>query len=548
MKTNVQLILAGMMTWMLSSTALNAQLSFTTTSAVTVDFTNTVMGINNGAFLGLGLASSPTPGQLDSDGVTITGLSNTMGGSIPSDFFIPSPSDALFAVIDGSDNWLAVSPTGDWSIVLQIDNDIPGTSIYSLDISFSINFRNLDEDDQVYTLEYATNPGGPWTQFGNTLTIPSFVPENVFWLNFTFDAGILCFGELTSGSSMFLRISGSGSATDNIAFDEVTFTPVTTSFCSLTNITSFATANVEDVTLDLNWMEDGSGDCAETFFVVGREGVAPAADLLVSNLQGLYEAGDFNASSNWATRSDLNEVFTQTFFTLGADEVDYFVYKGSGNSVTISGLEQNTNYNFLIMATGEKCAWTVGSNINTTTLLPIELLSFTATAKEEEVVLNWRTQTEINNDYMAVERSEDGVDFYEIGRVLGAGNTQVPQEYSFRDQAPIWGTNYYRLKQVDFDGTPTYYRIISVEYDAHLISWQVSPTLATDQLMIHTNKAFEAGSSLQILNLSGQVLKTLNAETEAFRQSLDVSSLPSGPYFIRLNRQGRVTVKRFVKR
>jgi hypothetical protein len=548
MKANVQLLIFGIVLSMVSVGQLKAQLNFTSAATVTIDFSTTIAGVNNGTYAGTGLAPSPAVGQLDSDGLTITGIGNTTGGSISSNFFILPPPDALFAVTAGVDTWFGMSPLGDWSIVLQVDNNIPGTSIYSFDVDFQMLFRNLSPADQTYKLEYAPSPTGPWTQFGGTIELPPGIPTNPFWLPFSFGAGALCTGEIASGSSIYIRLSGAGVAADALAFNTLTITPVTTPFCTLTNITSFTTANVEDVTLDLNWAEDGSGDCAETYLVVGREGVAPASDLVISNLQGLYEAASFNANSNWAARTDGNEVWTQTFFTLGADEVDYFVYKGSGTSVTISGLEQNSNYNFLILATGDKCSWVVGNNITTTTLLPIELASFTAEAREKDVLLEWRTETEVNNDYMVVERSADGVDFFEIGRVRGAGNTQIPQQYSFVDEAPISGTNYYRLRQVDFDGTVTYYRIITVSFDGEVVNWQISPNLVHAQTTIHTNRAFEAGSYLQLIDVNGKILKTMKLEPGAFRSQMDLSDLIPGAYFIQMNRQGRVSTKRIMKK
>jgi hypothetical protein len=543
MKANVQLLMIGMVFSLLSVGQLKAQLNFTTATTATIDFSTTVAGINNGTYAGTGLASSPAVGQLDSNGITVTGISTLNGGSITSST-IPS-ANSLFAVTDNGDTWFGLRPNGDWSIILQIDNNIPGTSIYSLDIGFSINYRSLDGSFQTYALEFATNPAGPWSPIGSPVPGTGILTG---WIPFTFPTALVCMGQIASGTSLFLRLSGTGSSTDAIGINSLTITPVTTALCTLTNITSFTTANIEDISLDLNWMEDGSGNCNETYLIVGREGVAPASDLIVSNLQGLYEAGNFNADSDWSNRSNTNEVWDQTFFTLGADEVDYFVYNGTGTSVSITGLEQNSNYNFLIMATGEKCSWVVGNNINTTTLLPIELTSFTAEVREKEVLLEWRTQTETNNDYMVVERSANGIDFFEIGRVQGAGNTQIPQEYTFTDKAPISGTNYYRLRQVDFDGTATYYRIITVSFEGDVEGWQVSPNLIYERTTIQTNRAFDPGSFLQIIDLNGKIIKTMRLEPGAFRAEIDLSDLIPGAYFLRMNRQGRVSIKRIIKK
>jgi hypothetical protein len=172
MKANVQLLIFGIVLSMVSVGQLKAQLNFTSAATVTIDFSTTIAGVNNGTYAGTGLAPSPAVGQLDSDGLTITGIGNTTGGSISSNFFILPPPDALFAVTAGVDTWFGMSPLGDWSIVLQVDNNIPGTSIYSFDVDFQMLFRNLSPADQTYKLEYAPSPTGPWTQFGGTIELP----------------------------------------------------------------------------------------------------------------------------------------------------------------------------------------------------------------------------------------------------------------------------------------------------------------------------------------------------------------------------------------
>lgn len=96
--------------------------------------------------------------------------------------------------------------------------------------------------------------------------------------------------------------------------------------------------------------------------------------------------------------------------------------------------------------------------------LPIELLDFKAVPNDKTVVLQWQTASELNNDYMAVERSADGRNFTEIGRLAGLLESQEIQQYELEDSQPLNGTNYYRLRQVDTDGTTTYSDIISVEF------------------------------------------------------------------------------------
>lgn len=93
--------------------------------------------------------------------------------------------------------------------------------------------------------------------------------------------------------------------------------------------------------------------------------------------------------------------------------------------------------------------------------LPIELVSFDVKCENGKAVINWVTQTEVNNDYFSVEKSYDAITFYELEKVQGAGNSNSINHYSVTDPYPSAGVTYYRLKQVDFDGTATYHDIVS---------------------------------------------------------------------------------------
>ncbi len=97
--------------------------------------------------------------------------------------------------------------------------------------------------------------------------------------------------------------------------------------------------------------------------------------------------------------------------------------------------------------------------------LPIELLSFTAVAKDAYVQLNWATASEINNDYFTIERSIDGINFATIAIVDGAGNSSQILNYSAVDNAPLNGIAYYRLKQTDYDGQFDYSNLVAVEFN-----------------------------------------------------------------------------------
>ncbi|MBN2746736.1 MAG: lamin tail domain-containing protein, partial [Bacteroidales bacterium] len=95
-------------------------------------------------------------------------------------------------------------------------------------------------------------------------------------------------------------------------------------------------------------------------------------------------------------------------------------------------------------------------------ILPINLLSFSAQMQAEGVDLKWVISSEINNDFFTVERAQDGVNFNEVGRVAGAGNSNVERHYSFLDSEMPKAITYYRLRQTDFDGTTTVSKTIQL--------------------------------------------------------------------------------------
>ena len=98
-------------------------------------------------------------------------------------------------------------------------------------------------------------------------------------------------------------------------------------------------------------------------------------------------------------------------------------------------------------------------------ITPVELLSFSANVKSNNVVLNWSTASEVNNRMFEVQRAvgnagEGSLNWKAIGSVEGKGTTTEKSDYLYTDESPVNGISYYRLKQIDFDGT---YKILNAE-------------------------------------------------------------------------------------
>jgi hypothetical protein len=124
--------------------------------------------------------------------------------------------------------------------------------------------------------------------------------------------------------------------------------------------------------------------------------------------------------------------------------------------------------------------------------LPITLSEFSVKKDKEKSLIQWTTISEINNDYFVVERSNDAENFHEISKVKGAGNSNTILNYQVKDYSPLSGTNYYRLKQVDFDGSYSYSEIKALNFEKNL-----SPTVYYYDNKLHVN-ATDVIRNLQI--------------------------------------------------
>ncbi|MEL6558025.1 MAG: Calx-beta domain-containing protein [Bacteroidota bacterium] len=186
--------------------------------------------------------------------------------------------------------------------------------------------------------------------------------------------------------------------------------------------------------------------------------------------------------------------------------------------------------------------FTAGDN----TALPVELISFTATLQDDETLLEWATASELNNDRFEIERSVDGVEFDLIGVVSGNGTTDVAQEYSFIDEAPRQGLNYYRLKQIDFDGAFEYSEIAFVDYSDPNVQFKAvaypNPT-SEDQIFIRLSSGDElAPVEINVVDLNGRVLFTNEVMPEDLRNSYQLNvrdKLANGVYMILVRQRGQ---------
>ncbi|RYZ42670.1 MAG: T9SS type A sorting domain-containing protein [Sphingobacteriales bacterium] len=170
--------------------------------------------------------------------------------------------------------------------------------------------------------------------------------------------------------------------------------------------------------------------------------------------------------------------------------------------------------------------------------LPVHFISFTATANGDVADLAWATAAEENNDYFAVERSADGVNFTELVRVPGAGTTHNTQTYRKSDVNPLPRISYYRIRQVDLDGGQSYTAIRSVVFGGQPGKLTAYPNPATNFQVISMQNWANQAVTVQLTDLQGRTVlnRRFRINNEPHKvMKIDLPELAAGTYLLRVS-------------
>ncbi len=174
--------------------------------------------------------------------------------------------------------------------------------------------------------------------------------------------------------------------------------------------------------------------------------------------------------------------------------------------------------------------------------LPIELIFFNVKAIHNKNVLSWTTASEISNDYFTLLKSNTGNNFENIGTVNGAGNSAQTLDYSFEDQNPFNGINYYQLQQTDFNGQSTFSKTLSINNSSDGISSIIiSPNPANNFIQFSLNQN-ETVYKITITNAIGKIV--LRSEDQ---NMIDISHLSKGMYYMKISANEKSVIHKFIK-
>lgn len=231
------------------------------------------------------------------------------------------------------------------------------------------------------------------------------------------------------------------------------------------------------------------------------------------------------------------------------------------DSVSNEGTLQNIGASAPIVINIGDVATTVTNNVsvyltnaNTTQIicssqaLPLQLLSFKATLQNKIVAIQWTTANEVNTSYFEVERSKDAASFTALQKVIAKGNNVSTQFYNLTDIQPLPGTSYYRLKEMDKDGSVIYSSVVSVTLmnNGAVI---ISPNPVKNVVRVVVQTETNSHIVCQLIDMKGNLLATQNTSLAVGRNEINipVSALAKGVYLLKTIQNHSVQTLQFVK-
>lgn len=291
-------------------------------------------------------------------------------------------------------------------------------------------------------------------------------------------------------------------------------------------------------------------DVDNEYFVVKNYGTAtfdPLVDLTFNRLSYVssVDVGVPQGSSPLQLYKRADNAFGSTWGSSfgGADNAT----AGSNAMISYNATNNVTSFSQIVLANS-------GPNSD----LPVELMRFDAQRlNADKVQLNWSTATEINNKGFYVERMLDTEDEFEaVAYLEGQGNTVLVTNYQVIDDNSYTGIAYYRLRQVDFDGTVTYSEIKAVEGVAitsknHYIDVSIYPNPIYKDLNVRFNKLPKGVKTAQveIRNLNGQLMQSFSAAVQSYKVlDIEVSNLTPAMYVLSIELDNKQSIiQKFVK-
>ena len=303
-------------------------------------------------------------------------------------------------------------------------------------------------------------------------------------------------------------------------------------------------------TTEADWREVNQNISGRTWEDDNENGINEPGEVVIANVTvTLFDSND-NQIAVATTDANGEYIFTDlpadTYYVVFTKPAAY----GSGSPIAQGTVQTDSDAD---PSTGETTDYVLATNGAEIFIdagffgapLPVKLISFTGKQLNCDIQLNWVTLEEENNDYFLVQRSLDGIHFKDLETVRGNGTTDLQQQYQYVDNSAS-AENYYRLKQVDYDGKFEYSKIINVNsdcfkgnYNIGLLDIYPNPIKLGGTLSMKIEMNQEETSLVSITDMYGKVLRVMEIDFDAGMNSLrmDTSDLLPGTYFLKAARK-----------
>lgn len=189
-------------------------------------------------------------------------------------------------------------------------------------------------------------------------------------------------------------------------------------------------------------------------------------------------------------------------------------------------------------------------NFQKASLLPVILNNFSAALTNNEIELDWQTSQELNSDKFIVEKSTDGINWQTIAVVAAAKNSDITKNYSITD-GQVLAINYYRLKEVDADGSYTYSKVVKItKAEKTDFSVKIFPNPVTATATVTTSSSVSKTVHIGVFNSNGIQVKEITKQLTIGTNNIDipaVSTLPNGMYTVVMSGNNTAASLQFIK-
>ena len=390
---------------------------------------------------------------------------------------------------------------------------------------------------------------GGWSQFPAASTVSSATIGEVIFYNKQLSSAEIQIVNNYLAAKYGLSISGELYDEDNVANGNYDY--------DVAGIGQEAGGNNLDAEASIIRIFDPTGIANGEYYLWGHDNGAlvPTTAGVPTGVQArltrIWRGSETGTITNFDVQFDLtglgnvDETDLRLLIDTDNDATNFFADETIAGGGIISGaVDLGGNiYQFNnVIGLNNNIRFTLATTNSTRTPLPIELLSFDVTNAKDKVVLNWTTATETNNDFFQVERSLDGLHWNVLDTLDGAGDSKELVSYEYADLLPYHGRNYYRLKQVDFDGKFEYSSVKSMVFD---YGSTLFPNPTTGIVNVISKDDNTDLTDAHVYNIMGQLLddKVTTTVLSKTQIQVDLTHLPPGIYLIKTRTTSEVVSK-----